>query len=60
MEIKYSKKFNTQLLKILDFISLDSEARAKEFASDLNNKILDTTFMPYRFRKNRVINDDKV
>lgn len=49
-----------ELKKILDFIELDSRARADKFASDLNDKILDTTFMPYRFGQNKIINDEKI
>ncbi|ASM34648.1 plasmid stabilization system protein [Campylobacter sputorum subsp. bubulus] len=60
MEIRYSKKFNTELKNILDFISLDSKERAVNFARDLNNRILDATFMPYRFSKNKIINDENI
>lgn len=60
MEIRYSKKFNQELKRILDFISQDSKARADKFVSDLNDKILDTAYMPYRFRKNSIINDESV
>lgn len=60
MEIRYSKKFNKDLKKILDFISKDSKIKAVQFAKGLNDRILKTAFMPYSFRKNSALSDECV
>lgn len=60
MVIIYSKRFNERLEKILDFISLDSKERANTFAKKLKSKIKSLTFMPFKCRKNAVLNDQNV
>lgn len=60
MVIKYSDKFIDEIEVIVNFISLDSKDRASEFAMNLKKKIDDIFPMPYRFRKNQKLNDEKV
>lgn len=58
--ISYSLNFNYKFGKILDFISIDSEIRAKNFAKELKTQIHSIAFMPYRFRKNQIFCDENI
>lgn len=60
MQIKLNDKFHDSLDEIMLFISLDSMRRAIDFRDELYRAIYDIPFMPYRFAKNRTLNNEKV
>lgn len=60
MKIIYTPNFNQETDNIINFIALDSITRALEFYNDLMIELQKTKYMPYRFRKNLILNDNDV
>ncbi|QKG30320.1 type II toxin-antitoxin system RelE/ParE family toxin [Campylobacter sp. RM16187] len=60
MEIILTEQFKSELKIILDFYAEKSEQTAINFLEDLFKKIDNTTFMPYRFRKNQILNREDI
>lgn len=60
MKLLLSKRFQSDLEKILIFYSQKSFEASENFYNDLFNKIKSIPFMPYRFRKNRYFHKDNV
>ncbi|WP_172202171.1 type II toxin-antitoxin system RelE/ParE family toxin [Campylobacter sp. RM16188] len=60
MEIILTEQFKSELKIILDFYAEKSEQTAINFLEDLFEKIDNTTFMPYRFRKNQKLDREDI
>lgn len=60
MTIILTSNFKDRLNIIIDFIAKDSPERALAFRNQLFKKIKSLTFMPFRCRKNTVLNDQNV
>lgn len=60
MKLVFHLRFRKSLFQIFEFIAQDSLERALEFEDELFREIDDIAFMPYRFAKNRTLNDEKV
>ncbi|MDA3047578.1 type II toxin-antitoxin system RelE/ParE family toxin [Campylobacter sp. JMF_08 NE1] len=60
MTIIYNDSFENSLNEIIDFIAQDSIERAVKFHNDIYQKISNITFMPYRYRRNKILNDKNV
>ena len=60
MKLLLSKRFQSDLEKILVFYSQKSFEASENFYNSLFNKIKSIEFMPYRFRKNRYFHKDNV
>lgn len=60
MKIKYTPKFEKETDNIINFIALDNITRALEFYNDLMAEIQKTKYMPYRFRKNQILDDENI
>ncbi|KEA45847.1 type II toxin-antitoxin system RelE/ParE family toxin [Campylobacter mucosalis] len=60
MVIIYKDDFIEALARIREFIALDSVSRADNFTKELRSKIEQIPFMPYRFRKNAILNDKNI
>ena len=60
MKIKYTPKFNEEIDNIIGFISLYSVEKALEFYNSLMAEIQKVKYMPYRFRKNFILDDENV
>ena len=60
MKLLLSKRFQSDLEKILVFYSQKSFEASENFYNSLFNKIKSIEFMPYRFRKYRYFHKDNV
>lgn len=60
MKLLLSRRFQSDLEKILIFYSQKSFETSENFYNSLFNKIKSIEFMPYRFRKNRYFHKDNV
>lgn len=60
MEIILTEQFKSELKIILDFYAEKSEQAASNFLENLFEKIDNTTFMTYRFRKNIHFQKDNI
>ena len=60
MKLLLSKRFQSDLEKILIFYSQKSFEASENFYNSLFNKIKSIEFMPYRFRKNRYFHKENV
>jgi len=60
MTIIYKDEFKTNLNKIIDFISKDSQSKAKIFLSSLRLKIKNLPNMPFKCRKSYYYDNDNV
>ena len=58
MKILYNENFVKALSTIWDFIALDSQQRANEFAQSLRKKIEILPESPYMYRKSIYFDDD--
>ncbi|CAD7289044.1 type II toxin-antitoxin system RelE/ParE family toxin [Campylobacter suis] len=58
--IYFLPKFDDNLNKIYNYISLDSPSRADKFCTELFDKIAKIEYMPLSFRKNLQINRDDI
>lgn len=60
MQILKSKLYTISLQDILDFIAKDSLNIALKFKKELDKKIDDLDFMPYKFRKSIYFDDENI
>ena len=60
MTIKRSDRFTASLLTVLNYISVDSKNRAREFKSSLKKSIEDLPNMPYKYRKSIYFDDENI
>lgn len=60
MEIIKLSSFSDELDTVLDFIALDNIHQALKFANDLEIKISDIPFMPYKCRKSLYFNEEDI
>ncbi len=60
MKIVKTKKYNSLLRVVLEFIAKDSPIYAKNFKTNLDSKIKNLPNMPYKFRKSIYFNDEKI
>ena len=60
MKIVFKDSFLNRLENQIDYISLDSPARARKFKNDLLQRIKGIPENPYRFRKSIYFNEDKI
>ncbi|WP_103567118.1 type II toxin-antitoxin system RelE/ParE family toxin [Campylobacter concisus] len=60
MKLLLSKRFQSDLEKILIFYSQKSFEASENFYNSLFDKMKSIEFMPYRFRKNRYFHKDNV
>jgi len=51
MKIVRKREFVNELKNIISFIALDSVNRAKQFKKEIDNKIDDIAYFPYKCRK---------
>ena len=60
MTIVYDEKFVLKLGKIWHFIAMDSQNRANVFRDELRQHIESIPDFPYKFRKSKWFNDERV
>lgn len=60
MQILRSKLYITSLQEILDFIAQDNLNIALKFKKELDEKINNLDFMPYKFRKSIYFDDESI
>jgi len=60
LKIIQSKRFRAQLSKIVEFIAEHSEDAAENFKNELFTRAGKLGFMPYKFRRSKSFDDDKI
>ena len=60
MHIIRSEEYLLSLERIMEFIAKDNFSRALNFQSQLDNKISNLSFMPYKFKKSIYFNDKNI
>jgi len=60
MKIEYNPTFRKRAFEIWNFISKDSVNKADDFLNQLENKILELVYMPYKFRKSFYYDDENI
>jgi len=60
MKIKRTKKYILSLQNILEYISIDSKNRAKNFRQKVDKKINDLIYFPYKYRKSIYFEDENI
>lgn len=60
MKVVFKETFLHRLESQIDYISLDSPARARKFKSDLIRRIKEIPTNPYRYRKSIYFDDETV
>jgi len=60
MKIIRSRKFLNKLKNILAYIAKDKISAAKQFRKDLNEKIKNLIYFPYKYRKSYYFNDENI
>lgn len=60
MTIIYEPQFYEDFTKIYDFISQDSNNRANDFTTQLQDKISYLIDFPYKYRKSHYFSDDNI
>jgi len=60
MTILYEPKFYEDFTEIYDFISIDSNHRANDFTTQLQDKISYLVDFPYKYRKSHYFSDDNI
>jgi len=60
MKVVFKETFLNRLESQIEYISLDSPARARKFKSDLFKRIKDITQRPYSYRKSIYFEDETI
>jgi plasmid stabilization system protein ParE len=60
MKVVFKDTFLYRLVSQIEYISLDSPARARRFKSDLFNRIKEIPSNPYQFRKSIYFEDETI
>ena len=60
MKIIFKSDFESRLNEILDFIAIHSISAATKFHDELYEQIAKIPQMPFRFRKNELVDDENV
>ena len=60
MKIIRTRNFLNKLKNILTYIAKDKISAAKQFRKDLNEKIKNLTYFPYKYRKSYYFNDENI
>jgi len=60
MKIVLSNKFSVSLNNTLDYIAKDSLSKSLHFKKELNKKIDNIKFMPYKYRKSLYYNNQNI
>jgi plasmid stabilization system protein ParE len=60
MKVVFKETFLHRLESQIDYISLDSPARARKFKSDLIRRIKEIPTNPYRYRKSIYFEDETI
>ncbi len=60
MKVVFKDTFLYRLVSQIEYISLDSPARARRFKSDLFNRIKEILSNPYQFRKSIYFEDETI
>lgn len=60
MEIVYYPRFEKRLIDILNYIALDKISASINFATELEQQILQIPSNPYQYRKSLYFDDEKI
>lgn len=60
MEIVYHPRFEKRLIDILDYIALDKMSASINFATELEQHILQIPSNPYQYRKSLYFDDENI
>lgn len=60
MEIIYYPRFEKRLIDILDYIALDKVSASINFATELEQHILQISSNPYQYRKSLYFDDENI
>ncbi len=60
MQINRLKRYNNNLLKILDYIAQDKFSASENFKNELDELINNLPVFPYKFKKSRYFDNDNI